>query len=858
MKLLHRAGGLIPLSIALSLAAGPALAQIDEIRVSARKLDEDLQQVPIAIDAFGDQEIARKGIVNLDRLLQQTPSLILDRGFGPQDQRVVVRGLSPTRGRQNVAILQDGIDISSEAVTTGGGSLLINPRLFDLERVEVVKGPQNALYGRSAFAGAINYVTRKPGDEFYGRVGVQVGNFGNQEANFQVSGPLTEGFSAGLTGMIWNTDGFFDNAFVPRDTLGGSEGASLAGTIVFDIADVVDFTMRVEHLDDEFGPSPFLNMPFNASFPMPQEALNAYPLWPATVPGVRGDSISVSEMQPSMSEQSRTCGDPLDATTCEGFPGTDRKITRGTLTVNWDFGPAVLTSLTHIADANTFVSQAGDDTSASVSNVVQEVRSDRQTDLLSQELRIASSNQGALQWVVGGLYWKEDVTVIDGGYTCLDFLGGLCGPRMALVGVDPGSPFNPATWIRDTEHYSLYGLVEWEFVDGFKLAFEGRQVWEELEVGGPDSDRSLWDPSGFSCVIFGCPLGPQQGPGTINGVTFVPNIGRASEDDDFFAPKVTLTWASSEDALLYFSWAEAFKPRGISLLTGGAGVWFDAECAEDPGCTDPVADYRFDQERLDSYELGWKTSWADNRLQVNGAFFFQDFKNKQVSTQIPDPESGLLQPRVVNAGAAEVLGFEVDFLWLPTDNLSFSLGYTWLDTEYTEYTQFTGAGVNSAPGAGPAAPAYLGNCIPQTISDENDVVQTNGCLVDYSGNKLEGAPENALVGNARWQNRLVGTTDWFLEGDFQFQDDRFSAADNALVFPAFWQFNFRAGITSEKLDLTFFLDNAFDDDTTRTGVAVGDIVNFAQTQVFANRGRLYATDPRTFGARLTYRFGLPN
>jgi iron complex outermembrane receptor protein len=202
----------------------------------------------------------------------------------------------------------------------------------------------------------------------------------------------------------------------------------------------------------------------------------------------------------------------------------------------------------------------------------------------------------------------------------------------------------------------------------------------------------------------------------------------------------------------------------------------------------------------------------------------------------------LLQPRVVNAGKAEVLGFEIDVLWVPTDNLSMSLGYTWLDAEYTEYDQFT----TSA-----ATAAYVGNCTATNVGGQD------GCSVNFAGNKLEGAPENSLVGNARWQSPLVGETDWFLEGDFQFQDDRFSSAQNTLVFPSFWQFNFRTGLTSENLDLTVFVDNAFDDDTTRSGVAVGDIEFFAldQEQRFWNRGRLYATQPRTFGVRMNYRFG---
>jgi outer membrane receptor protein involved in Fe transport len=458
MKPRYRVRESVFLSLLLVFANGPSLAQIEEIRVSARKLDEDLQRVPIAITAIGDEEVTRKGLVNLDTLLQQTPSLILDRAFGPADQRIVVRGLAPTRGRQNVAILQDGIDISSEAITTGGGSLLINPRLFDLERVEIVTGPQNALYGRSAFNGAINYITRKPGDEFYARVGGQVGNYDNQEVNFQVSGPLTEGLAAGLTGMFWNLDGFYDNEFT-GGTLGGEEGVNLAGTVVIEPTETLSLTARVEYLDDEFGPTPFLNMPFNAVFDVPQGALDQGLATSPTLPGVDGEAISVGDKLPSMTEESRTCDDPTDASSCDDFQGTEREITRATLTIGWDLGGAQFTSLTHVADAETFVSIGGDDTSAAESLVVQEVNDLRETDLVSQELRLASSNSGPFTWVVGGLYWREQVKLTNGSYTCInytDLFAGFpngpqpCGPRMAPVGVDPDAPYNPARWERET------------------------------------------------------------------------------------------------------------------------------------------------------------------------------------------------------------------------------------------------------------------------------------------------------------------------------------------------------------------------------------------------------------------------
>jgi outer membrane receptor for ferrienterochelin and colicin len=150
----------VAVGVGLLAVSGTSFA-IEEVVVSTRKLEENLQEVPIAVNAISAQTLQDRGVTDLAEVVRQNPSVILDQGFSPQDTRIVIRGLSPTRGRQNVAVLQDGVDVSSESLSgTAGGSLLINPRLFDVERVEIVKGPAVALYGRSAFAGAINYITR--------------------------------------------------------------------------------------------------------------------------------------------------------------------------------------------------------------------------------------------------------------------------------------------------------------------------------------------------------------------------------------------------------------------------------------------------------------------------------------------------------------------------------------------------------------------------------------------------------------------------------------------------------------------------------------------------------------------------
>ena len=932
------------LGVALSGVAALALSteawsQVAEIVVTTRKREENLQEIPVAVEAITAAEIERKGITSLGDVVAQSASVILDQGFAPQDQRIVMRGLSPTRGRQNVAVLVDDIDISSESVVTSGGSLLINPQLFDLERVEIVKGPQNALYGRSAFAGAINYITKKPGDTFEAGAGTDIGSDGQLMVKGGISGPVSDSVSAGVNAMTWNHDGFYTNSLT-GDDLGGREGSSVAGTLVWKVTDGLSITARVENLNDEFDATPYVradfapgsvpiaSLPqFNYAYPVPATAgsgenvycnpacpgaagtlapvvrsvINNTP-FPGTVAdsvlGIRGELPDGDTLTPRLSEDPRTCYDtyPVSLDGCRNYSGTERDITRGTLTIDWDLGPVAFKSLTHVATTESQQSEGSEDVSASESTAVGELQVETDTDLFSQELRLVSNNDGPVTWAVGGLYWKEQTDVLDGSATCLDygfFIGqpNVCGATMRNI-VNTGQlfdptglgiplanpnavPLNPSPWDRETEHYSVYALVEWQFLDSWKIGFEARQVWEDLKIGGPaynvDLDgpgpaptvsvgNGLYDPSGvfdarffFPCAFppfqggLGVPC-PQAGPGTIDFPTLVPGgprtfpagLNYGDVDDDFFAPKATLTWTPTGEQTYYFSWAESYKPAGITPFTGGAGGF------------DPVGN-SFDQEKLQVWELGGKTTWLDGALLLNLTGFFQDFKDKQVSTQVLNEATQTLVPRTVNAGKAEVWGVEFEAAWAITENLSVNLAYTWLDTEYKEY-------LNTTSGAGTIA--YVGDCVDVVASSQTPIAfgtyagqLPSACVLDYSGNELEGAPENSLVGGARYQHPLVGSTDWFLEGDFEYQDERFQNDQNTMIFPDYWMFNFRAGISNDSWDIIAYVDNAFDDDTVKTGFADGDIPTFFASGAFLNHGTLYMPEPRTYGLRVSYRFG---
>jgi outer membrane receptor protein involved in Fe transport len=830
------------------LMVAPMASALEEVVVTTRKREENLQTVPIAVSVLTADAIEKLNISSIADVSKFSSSVIFDQGFAAQDTRITIRGLAPTRGRQNVAVLVDGIDISSQAIQTNGGGLLLNPRLFDLERIEVVKGPQNALYGRTAFAGAVNYITRKPTSEFQGRVGTDIGDNGQLEVRGSLSGPLLgETLLGSINVASWEHDGFYKNSVTGQD-VGGTDGEGVSGTLLWNVTDQIAATFHTEYTDDTIEQAPYSAITPTVLKDIPLSARTdpdgAGPLRPAISPALTqivavtslpdGDDLAVT-----LSEDPRTGVD---------YPGTDREIWRNTLELGVDFGAVKLTSLTHYATSDVFSFEDGrreGSVAAAGKTTGSEFWLRDETDLFSQELRLQSTTDGAVAWTVGALYWTEDKDVHDGSVNCLSnaalpFAPGVnCAPQIAAISSDALRYIDP--WTQDTDHWSVYGLVEWEFIDSWKLIGEGRYSDEEVKVTGPDRR----DPDG---------AGPQcSRPRAVDsrGLTFPPcanfpaslspAYGTLSDKvtDDFFAPKVTLQWQATDDAMYYLSWAKATKPKGISIV--GALTGYDP------------ASSRFDDETLNVYEIGAKTDWLDKRLLLNTSLFYQEFDDKLVSSQKQDPDTGVLYAAPVNAAKATVYGLELDVAFQATEALQFTGSYTYLDTEYDDFTQLT-------KGAGTIADA--GNCT--IVDDPTPTAASDFCQIDLSGNEMEYAPKQAFVGGFSYRKPLVGETDWLFEGDVIYQDDRYQDAVNTVKFYSYTTADFRLGLASKEWDIIAYVDNAFEDDTIKSSFRntynQGSGFIFApppSTFVLPGNQTPIKPDQRQVGLRLNYRFGAP-
>lgn len=794
---------------------------LDDVTVYTRKRDEPAQSVPVALDVLDSATIFERGLNDLNDVTRQDTSVYLEKGSLPQDLKLSVRGITPTRGRPNMAILLDGVDITTEAMITSGGSLLIDPFLFDIERVEIVKGPQHALYGRSAFAGAISYRTRVPGNDFSAALETDLGDKGQRLFRGRISGPLIEDrLSAGLSVATWNHDGFYTSPITGSD-LGGRSGTSLAGTIWWTPGNGWSVQGRVSFEDSELGIEPQVHPEPNAVFPMPATALGPV-INPGvtTIRGIRGNPPDWDESRIGNSSNPRTPG--------QDYPGAEKEVLRATLNITRRFGdeagmgPAKFVSLTHVASADSLQFQDfnnyGD---ASELPAFGEIWIDNDTELLNQDFRLQSGGNAPVTWTIGAEYWEEHRDVLNGGVTCLTYAPPFvpaegappCGPIVAAVGTT--LPLNPDLWTRDTEHWSGYGMVTWNINDHWNASVEGRYVDEDLVTGGPDLDNSIVSPLPF--------LGGASFPAPAGLVT-------ATESDSYFTPKATIQYVHDERRMGYFSVAQGIKPAGIGSVNGGGGTFFPEQL-------------RFEQEKVIVYELGAKTDILDRRMRVNSALFYQDFTDKQVTSQIVD-ENGFLQSRIRNADA-EIYGAEVDLTWYPVDALRFQAGYTYMQSEYTGFTQLTRS---------PGVIAYNGGCeLVTTAADQTT------CRVDFSGNEVERVPRHSFVGNARYSSEVANGFNWFVDLQTTFRDERFSNPNNLLEFESYWLTDLRVGLRGDNWQVVAYVDNLFDDDTIRDGFNTGgDLRNFSiagATFVLPDSAQYYLPSPRTYGIRAAYYFG---
>jgi outer membrane receptor protein involved in Fe transport len=742
---------------------------------------------------------------------------VFDQDFGANDTRPSIRGLPATRGRPPVGILIDGIDVSSEAIATAGGGNLLNLRLLDLERIEVVKGPQSALYGRVAFGGAVNYVTARGGDTVSGKLSAGVGSGDSYELSGSVGGPVGEGgLRARLYGGYSRADGFHRN-IVSGENLGGHEAKQVS--LSFDYGSSDDFALRgfLSWGDQQVEQQPYYQYSTidNSSAVLPL---------PASVAGQRIGNLtlpaSIRSLLPGAFQPRSKVEVSVDPRTNKDYEGSTLQSTFATVQGSWKIGSARLDATLGFLDADSSNLQdiegygraltqvtlpapgglAEPLGSAFEFNTIDKVRQ------LTQEIRFSNLDDETTRWAVGALHWSEDATQENRSMaTILSAPGASAGLNQRVI----NSNITPSLNGRDIRHWSVYGLVERNFTSRLSANLEARYYWEDFEYDFPTS-----------VLILGA------------GTTPIPAPARAAQvkdiklDATYFAPKFTLQFKSSDTAMYYASAGKGVKPAGISTV----------------GTFNSIADNSYKAESLWNYEIGAKTSWLDNRVVFNVAAFFMDYKDKQVSALVVDPTQPTgLRSVISNASGAEVKGLELETSVFLSRQLRLTAAYTWLDAKYTDFNEYSRNSSNIA---------LARQCQIVTLGAGS---QSTQCLLNLSGNVLERAPRHAGNVTLAWTVPLGNGGAVISELAAQYQGKRYFDQYNSQFFDAYTNVDARVTWEGGPWTVTAYANNVLDDDTIRSGFTQGDFFG-----LFSSPGSrsyvLIATEPVRGGLRVSYRF----
>ena len=757
---------------------------IEEIVVTTRRREENIQDIPVAVAAFNADFIEKQGVVSTRDVVKLVPGVQFDQSFSSGDTRISIRGINNSRGRASVATLVDGIDISGESVTVGGGSSLLNINLYDLERVEVIKGPQSALYGRNAFAGAINYITKKPNtEEFEGTANLDVGQYNTARGKFSISMPVTDWFAFRFNAASFNNSGYFTNPNTGEDLNGSSvNGARLA--TLFTLSDTLSVDASVGYSKTERDPRAVVkagdpNTFYDANgdvLPDTTPCFSAfcdqrYGQWLGTVGKLNESDINLSASE-------RTGG---------AFAGSEDKLWLADLKLNWDVAGMLFTSktsyLSNEASVNEDVDfQDGLGTELVFGNTYyfalsNDYYDETDTKQFTQDFTLQDTAWERGQWLVGVQGFWEDVDNTDGSYNWYQ------DPNLAdfLPCTDPnnpqpfdfacsyegsvalGDPFKNTE--RETKSYSVYGLLGFDFTDRLNGTIEARYVRDEIKV---TTDTLV---TRVDQTVAGVPADLFQ-------PDLVPTSDKVTTNS--FNPRVAISYNFTDDAMLFWSAAKSTKPGGF-----GTAQFAVPQVS------------KIDPEKLYATELGTKTTWLDNTLRANASIYYNLYKDRQVSIRRVSPFTNLPEAGVTNAGEAETKGFELELLWSPWEITTFGLGYAYTDAEYTDFNF---------------------NEIRDGDVRVSDMAQCGNMEGDCKGAPVGGIPENALTLLANVTAPLTGDMEWFVNANAQWQDERaLNDRINTPYVDAFWNLDMQLGIQTDTWNIMLYSNNLLDNDKAGWG-----------------------------------------
>ena len=750
--------------LASSFFLGTANAQdgavaLEEIVVTARRVEERLQDVPLAITAFGAAEIQAAGIENLDDVANLTPGMTFSNLIGEFLPVPVIRGIAPTAVQDrenNAAIFVDGVYVS--------GRQGLNFSQLDLERIEVVKGPQAAMYGRNSFSGAVNFVTARPTDEFQGKGELTFGDRGRMVASGTVSGPLVEDRLRGRVAIILNQwDGSYENQVSDGPDIGGFDYQTLQASLYWTPADRFEAGLSFYTSKDQIDVSAQTSLTATCENVAARGQRLAN--YCGELPGVGKNDLSV----------------------LVGANGEERDVQHAHLTLKLDSALgefAALSGFSKVEQTFLYDGSRGNPSTrfayqSSISPFPRafvlgafdaellQIGALDSTEEFSQELRFTSPDDRPLRYSVGAYYYTVETKDSNSGVAarsplprgfanlcpCIQFFPGVgfapqVFPRTSVGDLVFRSWFTSPTGnttgeveqVLETDAWSVFGSVDADFSERLTGRVELRWTDEEKRSQDFESGSDLMN------------------------------------SWDFISWRATLDYKPGENTMYYASIAGAAK--------SGA---FDFDTEENINGVNVSLVSFIEPEENTSFELGFKGNYLGGRMSTDIAVFLIDWTEIVIPQYYSAGPDGVPLTSVIaldtNAGDASVFGLEASFGLALTDNLTGSLGFSVTESEFDDARISTFADF----------PSY---------APDGDV----------SGNEL--LRQSSVQGNltVNYRRALRGDMEWYLRTDILYTGKQWVGAANQAEVPAHTYVNLRIGIDAERYSLELWSDNLLDDD----------------------------------------------
>jgi iron complex outermembrane receptor protein len=768
-------------------AMGVAAQQLEEVVVTAQKRTESLQDVPVSVSALSSTDMEGLKMRDAGEIAAQIPNLQTANPLGDGFPIFSLRGVSMS----DFSLNQSSPVASYVDEVYKGNPAIQGVQIYDLERIEVLRGPQGTLYGKNSTGGAVNFITKMPSFEQSGYLRVGVGDYSRKEAHGAFDTPLVEdALAVRLAGTWIEQDGWYDNKLPGVDDGNAIDEYGLRGSVLWQPSDALQFILRASTGK--------------------QEAVNyGIQAFNITPDGVGGGLYGLyNQLGATGAVDSQRAG--LDFFEFDSEQDEKRKIDNDAvaLTVNWDLTDTLtLTSITSWDDGNILNPEDADGTS----NAVLTTRYYGEAEQVSQDLRITSDSSGPFNFIAGLYYAKEEVynqTTIgfytdldmntDGGLDftdCLDVAG-------VTFGLGPQTPAGAATeavlndfglslgqffpagckiqndFDQDRTSTAIYADTSYAFNDALTLRVGARYTRDETDL------------KNFSGRIIGNDNLPLFN--TIPGDPDDPFATALNDDisDDEITGKIGLDYTTESGNLYYVSFSHGYRNGGFN-----AQAFFD-----------PSELTRVDPELLDAWEVGFKSQLLDGSMELNGAAFYYTYEDQQFLNV--DPVT--LAQTLVNIDESEIMGLELEMRYLVTERLMLRAGLGLLDTEVTDGL-------------------------------------LNG--VDLEGNELPIAPELNFNAAADWDVLETDLGTLVLRVDTSFVDDHYFEIFNVdrMQQDGYWIHNARLQFDSGDHDwsVAVWVKNLADEEYRTSNIDVQSSFGYDYSHIGA---------PRTYGAEVAYHF----